>query len=107
MTRHPKHLAVPITASAGWTGALAFINAFFAADDDADIELGLNSTETARYVTATVEDCKAALTPKEARKLADVFENTLREYPESDLAGSMASVVMGLRECAVRVETDQ
>jgi hypothetical protein len=76
----------------------AFIDAFRKAPNDADLEISLGMDEN--YIPAlliTVNGAPHILYIREARAVAEIFERTMREHPDSPEVKSFPNLIMALR----------
>ena len=84
----------------------AFLFDYFEAPDDADIEVRLadiqGSNEPALVIG--VAGKFHGFTASEARILADIFEDSLRKFPDTDEAKALPNIIMCLRYAAEQAE---
>jgi ATP-dependent protease HslVU (ClpYQ) ATPase subunit len=82
----------------------AFIFAYTAADDDADIEFRVGTVEGTPAIAIAIDDDIHAFTAAEARRLADVFEKTLNEFSHQPETAGLSNLIMGIRYAAAQSE---
>lgn len=84
----------------------AFMEAFRRAPNDADIEIRGGTTEDGEpAILVTISGGgDHAFTVREARKIADIMETTMRELPGHPASATLPNIIMGLREGCDRVE---
>lgn len=84
---------------------LAFLKAFQAAPNDTDIEIRTGKTEdgTSSILVSIGKD-DYGLLASEARKVADIMEDTMNLYPKAPEAAELPNIIMGLRAGADAAE---
>lgn len=85
--------------------AIAFIDAFERAPNDADIEFRIGQSDKSEPgVLVSFQGTDHAFTTSEARVLADVFENTLNKFPDVPETRSLPNMILGFRMAADKAD---
>jgi len=110
MTTQMLEVMIP-TPDTARARALAFIFAFEAAPNGADVAMrgGSSQTEGAppAIVIIEIQDSVYVFTADEARAIADMCERAMYRHPDDPRCRGIADLIMGLRESARRAESRQ
>lgn len=93
-----------IAAIPGAAGIAAFLHQLFDSPPDTPISIQIakryGGDEEKIAVLVTMNGTVTALSPKSAKDLADIFEDTMRSLPDNNVARGLADLAMGLRHGA-------
>lgn len=82
---------------------MTFLAAFRDAPNDADIDMRIGGTEDgepAILVSISNGGGDHAMMASEARTLAGIMEDTMREFPNDPESAALPNIIMGLRAAA-------
>lgn len=101
MNRHERRkmqrLAMVVPAGAKQR-VMAFIDAFHKAPNNADIEIRVGASETGEAaILVSFVGTEHALLVSEARKVADIMEESMNAHPEDPEGATLPNIIMGLR----------
>lgn len=90
-----RQMVVPASAR---TRVMAFLEAFAEAPNDADIEVRVGANSDGRpAVIVNIGGGNHGLLVDEARKVADIMEETMNALPNEPEAATLPNIIMALR----------
>lgn len=95
--RKAKSLAREVPASSKQR-VMAFIDAFHAAPNSADIEIRAGASEAGEpAIMVSFQGSDHVLFVDEARTMAQIMEDAMNEHPEDQEGATLPNIIMGIR----------